>query len=118
MYFPDRKKLRLSCLTNKNSHWNSLCARRTLFIGLVAVPARTVSGLFREEDLVVEYYVVTDLGTLPGGASSNAYDINDRGQVVGSSQVAAGQNHAVLWTPMTPLKDLGTLPGGSDSQAS
>ena len=40
---------------------------------------------------MAEYYVVTDLGTLPGGASSNAYGINDSGQVVGSSQVAGGE---------------------------
>jgi hypothetical protein len=33
---------------------------------------------------------ITDLGTL--GGASQATDINDRGQVVGTS------NHAVLWT--------------------
>ena len=65
-----------------------------------------------------EYYAVTDLGTLPGGASSNAYGINDVGQVVGSSEVAGGAGHAFRWTPTTLLQDLGTLPGGSGSQAS
>jgi probable HAF family extracellular repeat protein len=67
---------------------------------------------------VTEYYAVTDLGTLPGGGSSDAYDINDVGQVVGSSDVAGGKGHAFLGNPTTLLKDLGTLPGGSDSQAS
>ena len=62
---------------------------------------------------MAEYYVVTDLGALPGGASSNAYDINDNGQVVGSSQVTGGNSHAFLWRPTTHLQDLGTLPGAA-----
>lgn len=40
--------------------------------------------------------VMTDLGTL-GGASSDAFDINDRGQVVGTAQTASGPMHAFLW---------------------
>jgi probable HAF family extracellular repeat protein len=41
---------------------------------------------------------MTDLGTL-GGIFSNAIAINERGQVVGgSSLIAPGQFHAVLWT--------------------
>ena len=66
---------------------------------------------------MAEYYAITDLGTLPGGASSNAYGINDGGQVVGSSAVTRGNAHALLWTPTTLLQDLGTLPGGSNSEA-
>ena len=81
-------------------------------------PAKSVPDCFRKEDFMAEYYVVTDLGALPGGASSNAYDINDNGQVVGSSQVTGGNSHAFLWRPTTPLQDLGTLPRGSGSQAS
>src|SRR5208337_5546610 len=77
-----------------------------------------VAERLRRDDLMAEYYVVTDLGTLPGGASSNAWDINDNGQVVGSSDIAvAGPGHAFLWNPTKPLQDLGTLPGGTFSEA-
>ena len=63
------------------------------------------------------YYTVTDIGTLPGGATSAANDISDKGQVAGSSDVVGGSGHAFLWTPGSPLQDLGTLPGGSNSSA-
>lgn len=62
-----------------------------------------------------------DLGTL-GGFSSIAYAINDRGQVVGSSDLPLTANnkdvadsHAFLWEPGS-MRDLGTL-GGQDSDA-
>ena len=41
---------------------------------------------------------MTDLGTL-GGATSWAYGINNRGQVVGYSETASGEMRAFLWTP-------------------
>ncbi len=58
---------------------------------------------------------MTDLGTL-GGGSSNAYGINDFGEVVGDSYTASNQDHAFLYSGGT-MTDLGTL-GGNSSSAS
>jgi probable HAF family extracellular repeat protein len=59
-------------------------------------------------------YQVTDLGTL-GGNRSSAYGVNNRGQVVGVAETAAGEMHAFLWNSGT-MADLGTL-GGRTSYA-
>jgi choice-of-anchor C domain-containing protein len=57
-------------------------------------------------------YTLTDLGTLPGGDSSEGLGVNDYGQVVGFSSFAGGAEHAFLAGPGGgPLKDLGTLGG-------
>lgn len=67
-------------------------------------------------------YAVTDLGTLPGGAHSGAYAINNAGQIVGWSDAKPDDvsyfdtktfihNHAVLWNKGLTL-DLGLM-GGS-----
>jgi len=71
-----------------------------------------------------------DLGTLagdpkhgnsPGGPSSQALAINDKGQVAGYSDTGVGaQSHAFLWTPgrtdgvptNPQMRDLGSLGGG------
>lgn len=51
----------------------------------------------------VSAQTITDLGTLPGGTYSNAYGINDLGQIVGeSTYYASGYRHAVLWTVSIP----------------
>jgi probable HAF family extracellular repeat protein len=50
-----------------------------------------------------------DLGTLPGGYTSQALDINDKGQVVGVSDTASHRSHAFLWQASTGMQDLGTL---------
>jgi probable HAF family extracellular repeat protein len=54
-----------------------------------------------------------DLGTL-GGGESYARGINDRGQVVGTSNTAGiGYEHAFLYSGSGPMQDLGTLGGAS-----
>jgi len=64
---------------------------------------------------IVENGVQRDLGTL-GGTESQVRAINDRGQVVGYSQVAGdGAAHAFLYEDGV-MKDLGTL-GRLESQA-
>jgi probable HAF family extracellular repeat protein len=69
--------------------------------------------------MVVQNGTRTALGSL-GGRDSNAYGINDVGQVVGSSFTSYSSTtptHAFLWQAGT-MTDLGTLAGGTNSSAS
>ena len=61
---------------------------------------------------------ITDLGMLPGGGDffftfSRAADINNRGQIVGTSMTASRNSHAFLWEK-GEMTDLGTLPGAGE----
>jgi probable HAF family extracellular repeat protein len=75
----------------------------------VAVP-----GLFAQR--AAQTYAIVDLGTL-GGDRSEATDVNNLGEVVGSAATAAGTVHAFLYRAGN-MADLGTLVGGTTSRAS
>ena len=53
----------------------------------------------RQHAVLFDDGTVLDLGTLPGGEYSFAYDINKRGRVVGTSWDSGenGFSHAVMW---------------------
>ena len=61
-------------------------------------------------------YSVTDLGTLGGDGTAQAFAINEAGQVVGYATAASLKYHAFLWDNGV-MTDLGTLPTGSTSRA-
>ena len=52
---------------------------------------------------------MVSLGTLPGGGSSNAYGVNNSGQVVGASSMSNGPGHAFLYSEKTGMVDLNSL---------
>ncbi|WP_218824694.1 hypothetical protein [Asanoa hainanensis] len=55
-----------------------------------------LAGVATQHAVLWERGVMRDLGTL-GGQFSHAFAINDRGQVVGTSQNADGVNHGFVW---------------------
>jgi probable HAF family extracellular repeat protein len=59
----------------------------------------------------------SDLGTLPGGDFSRAFEVNDTGDIAGEANAEPnGKTHAVLWESGR-IHDLGLLSGGSFSSA-
>ena len=84
--------------------------RATVLSGAL-LAAGAITGIVHATDSV------TDLGTLPFGTLSNAFAINDAGQVCGQATASGfSANHACVWAG-GPAQDLGTLPGGSNSVA-
>jgi probable HAF family extracellular repeat protein len=54
--------------------------------------------------------VATDLGNLGGSLNNFAHDVNNRDEVVGSSDLSGDQtSHAFLWTSAEKMRDLGTV---------
>lgn len=75
-------------------------------------------GYGPEHAFLYQHGVMKDLGSL-GGRTSRAFGINDRGQVVGASELADGhpdREHAFLYENGVML-DLGTPAPGSSSRA-
>ncbi len=55
--------------------------------------------------------VMTDLGSLGGGAGS-AHDLNDAGHVVGSSLTAEGREYGFFWSAPGPMVEISPLGSG------
>jgi probable HAF family extracellular repeat protein len=75
-----------------------------------SIPATPINPNGQEHATLWDGSRITDLGTLPGGHFSTARSINDRGQIVGTSETADGQEHTVLWQ-RGEITDIGTLGG-------
>jgi len=103
----------------RSSKIQSLMLAAALGVGLCFVSPASAQLLQpgRSYILDINSKALTDLGTL-GGDSTRAYDINDAGQVVGTSRTAAGDWHAFITGPNgVGMTDLGTLEGGNRSYA-
>jgi probable HAF family extracellular repeat protein len=91
----------------------TLIAAMTLPVATLAVPARLAAQDQQPHRPVL--YAVKELGTL-GGKGSAALDVNNRGWVVGNSDLKGDKSgHAYLWLDGV-MTDLGTL-GGKNSGA-
>jgi probable HAF family extracellular repeat protein len=71
----------------------------------------------RDHAFLWENGTLKDLGTLPGDTHSEAYALNEKGQVVGTSETALGPTRAFLYDTDGTIKPLGNLPGGTSSFA-
>jgi len=76
----------------------------------------TARGFPAQDPFFWENGTMVDIGNF-GGTLGEPYWMNDRGQVVGYSTLADGNNHAFFWDKKEGLKDLGVMPGGLFSTA-
>lgn len=74
--------------------------------GLIAGYSDLADGT--QHGFVYQNGVMSDMGTLPGGANSWASDVNNRGEVVGWSDVPGGTTHGTVFVDGV-LEDLNDL---------
>ena len=95
--------------------------RSVLLLGALAlVGIMLAAGASGSSASVQARWVVRDVGVLPGRVTSGAVDVNESGQIVGTSGADYGDRsqlaHAFLWRAGRMI-DLGVLPGDSTSKA-
>ncbi len=93
----------------------SLVSLSAWILAAFALPLTVGAQDAKRDPLPAARYTVTDLGTLSGGNFSQPFFIANNGRVAGSSNLADGSSHAVVWASKR-AEDLGTL-GGSNSIA-
>lgn len=99
----------MTSITNLKTIVKSQVKNLTLLLGSTAATLGINASA-----MAAVMYDVTELGSL-GEPFSYAYDINDRGEVVG--YFGDYLNRAFLWKSSTGINDLGTLPGKDNSVA-
>jgi probable HAF family extracellular repeat protein len=93
----------------------SLLSLSAWLLAALSAPLTAAAQDSQQRSLPAAQYTVTDLGTLSGGNFSQPFFITKNGLVAGSSNLADGSSHAVVWASKQAA-DLGTL-GGSNSIA-
>jgi probable HAF family extracellular repeat protein len=89
---------------------SGICSNPNPF--LTFLPIQPVHAVLWEQG------TVTDLGNFGGATGNWAIMVNNRGEVVGQSDLAGDTAfHGFLWTRQSGLQDLGTLPGDVASGA-
>lgn len=94
-------------------------------VGISGTCDNAVGAFSAKHAVLWQNGTVVDIGNLGGAGWNTPYAINDRGQVVGFSDlpgdvvdgVLSFNAHAFLWTKGDGIQDLGTLPGDSISEA-
>jgi probable HAF family extracellular repeat protein len=96
---------------------NNLLAGLTVGVtGILMLFVADTANAIPWSDQTLNSVTVTNIGTL-GGSNGSGGDINNLGQVTGSSYITGdSEQHAFVWNPTTNIMtDLGTLGGSSSS---
>ncbi|MGA2797213.1 MAG: PEP-CTERM sorting domain-containing protein [Thermoguttaceae bacterium] len=107
------------CCGSKKVFWNVLTKELSMFkvVAKFCYLLIFLLGMSHIAYSAPQYRLIT-IGNLPGADGSGVADINDNGQVVGSSFSSDGNySHAFIYDPTTGLNDLGVVPGDASSYA-
>ncbi|MBV8066787.1 MAG: hypothetical protein JO113_02335 [Candidatus Eremiobacteraeota bacterium] len=95
---------------------------RDQVVGISGKCDQAVGRFTAEHAVMWTKHEIINLGSLGGVAWNTPMAMNEKGEVVGFSDLPGDQSgnpnfHAFLWTKKTGMQDLGTLPGDTFSEA-